>query len=125
MDPENDTTGQLVSQPNMPVYAPSVESSDLPFKVTFTLTRISTGGNPLVKLDVEAKRGQSNSSVIVADPVTPYYTFNSIGFGQVETDQDNYWDNILVTTNVPEPSTVTLLASALGVVAYLRRRLRC
>lgn len=72
MDPENDTTGQLFSQANTPVYVPSVESSDLPFKVTFTHTRISTGGNPLMKLDVEAKRGQSNSGMIAADLATPY-----------------------------------------------------
>ena len=114
MDAQNTTTGALFTQASSAIFVPSSGSASLPLAVTFTLTRVATG----LELKVGSSLGETTYAVI--DTASPYYSFNSIGFGQIATNQVNYWDNIVVTTNVPEPQAALL--GGLGLLVLLRRR---
>lgn len=93
--------------------------------LTLTITRVAAGiqfdmqGSPLTSSTV-------SRTITHADPIaTPYtYTLNQLSVRLNGTDNKGafYLDNVLVTTNVPEPASLTMLGLVGG--ALLRRRSR-
>lgn len=80
--------------------------------LVFSLTRTASGIEISSSLDNVAF-----ASYVDTTPAT--YTYNSIS---LFTGQAAYFDNISVSTTVPEPSVSLLLGAAAGMVLFFRRR---
>lgn len=116
-DSQNTATGELLLSTNAGLKAPAANTlSTIRFRVERTATGATlTGGMTIA--------GGSETTFTVTDISSPYYTFNSIGFGNANMNQMNYYDDIVVT-QVPEPATIALFLGlgALGLVMWRGRR---
>jgi len=117
-DGNNSATGQLFLLEN----TKTLENLDSIYNITYRVERTATGTQ--LSSSVVLASGGTPVTMTVVDTVDPYYTFNSISFSMNGARQWNYWDNIEVTTNVPEPATCAMLLGlgALGFVIYRRRK---
>ena len=88
--------------------------TDAPFTATFRIERTASG------LDITTLSDSSNGDTITRSTsgfVTS--TFNSIAFAH---NSDFSVDDIVVNTNIPEPSSLMLLCLAASAFAVIRTR---
>lgn len=88
--------------------------------MTFSLTRVADTNSDLLD-DLQVTMSYDTSSVVYTYTTAPEFAFD---YFALRTRNDAYIDNVLITTNIPEPSSSGVILSLTSVVAIflLRRR---
>lgn len=86
--------------------------------MTLTITRTDTG----VDLSYTGIEDNGTARTITAsDATSPFYTFNTLDVNTWGNSLNFNIDNVIVTTNVPEPAVPSLLGG-LALLSFFRRR---
>jgi hypothetical protein len=98
----------------------AVINDNLAHTATFTITR---GSATNISLSASYDGGTAKTA---SYPTTPYYTFDEIAFGDgfVASPVQFNVDDVLVTSNVPEPGTLACLFGGAGLLFVRHRRRR-
>ena len=100
----------------------SIVSGTTAHSMSVRITKTSATEVVLTSFFDSVARDDSNAETIGSDILSPL-TFTSINIGWVSGNSgDIYYDNITVTTNVPEASKFALFTGLLGLAAVGMRR---